>query len=799
MAKHRGNNEAFGKPGIEPRWTHGNKTGIGTAYSASSLLWFTLWEGFVTELYYPTVDRPQTRDLQYLVTDGESFYHDELRHLEHKTTRLSHALGYKIVNKDPEGCYQIEKQIIAAPHSPCLIQHTKVTGDDEFISNLKIYALLAPHLEVGGWGNSGYVMESDGRTVLVANKNDVWLAMAADVEFSKASCGFVGESDGWTDISDNFQMDNEFDRAEDGNIALTGEIDLSKHREWTLGVAFGTCLNSALTNLFQELGIPFETQLKNFEKQWQVATDNMLDLSQYSGDKGKCYQTSYNVLMSHEDKTYKGAMIASLSIPWGEIRDDEGGEGGYHLVWTRDMVNSSTGLIAAGNYETAYRSLVFLATSQLDDGSFPQNFWINGEPYWSGLQLDEVSTPIILAHKLWKDKELKNFDPYHLITGAASFLIKKGPSTKQERWEEAAGYSPSTLASMIAALVCAGDFVRDRGEKDLAGLFESYADFLEANIENWTITENGTLHEKVKKHYVRINPIEPGESLPENGVSDDAILSLANQEPDTQSDFPAKEIVDAGFLELVRYGIREPKSKLIVDSLKVCDSILKVETPNGTCWKRYNHDGYGQREDGSAYDKWGTGRGWILLAGERGHYELASGNKIQTFIKDLENFSNETGLLSEQVWDAEDIPDKHLYKGEPTGAAMPLAWAHSEYIKLLRSSKDGKVFDRIDAVAERYLEKRDNLHKTKFWSFNAPAQTVKRNETLRIIAEADFELNWSCNDEEEQQTIEASKTSVGIFYVDIKIPKYCSEIGFRFYWIDADEIAEENYSLDVKD
>jgi glucoamylase len=555
----------------------------------------------------------------------------------------------------------------------------------------------------------------------------------------------------------------------------------------------------ALTNLFQELGIPFETQLKKFEKQWQEATDNMLDLSQYSGDKGKCFQTSYNVLMAHEDKTYKGAMIASLSIPWGEIRDDEGGEGGYHLVWTRDMVNSSTGLIAAGNYETAYRSLVFLATSQLDDGSFPQNFWINGEPYWSGLQLDEVSMPIILAHKLWKDKELKNFDPYHLITGAASFLIKKGPSTKQERWEEAAGYSPSTLASMIAALVCAGDFVRDRGEENLAGLFESYADFLEANIENWTVTENGSLHEKVKKHYVRINPIEPGESLPENGVSDDAILSLVNQEPGTQSDFPAKEIVDAGFLELVRYGIREPKSKLIVDSLKVCDSILKVETPNGTCWKRYNHDGYGQREDGSPYDKWGTGRGWILLAGERGHYELASGKNIQTFIKDIENFSNETGLLSEQVWDAEDIPEKHLYKGKPTGAAMPLAWAHSEYIKLLRSSKDGKVFDRIDAVAERYLEKRGNLHKTKFWSFNSPAQTVKRNETLRIIAEADFKLNWSCNDEEEQQTIEASKTSVGIFYVDIEIPKDCSEIGFRFYWIDADEIAEENYSLDVKE
>ena len=377
-------------------------------------------------------------------------------------------------------------------------------------------------------------------------------------------------------------------------------------------------------------------------------------------------------------------------------------------------------------------------------------------------------------------------------------MIKNGPSTKQERWEEAAGYSPSTLASMIAGLVCAADFVKEeRGDEELADLYFSYADFLEANIENWTVTQNGTLNEKIKTHYVRINPVEPGEPLPENGVGEDSMLSLANRKPEDQSDFPAKEIVDAGFLEFVRYGIREPNSKLIEDSLKVCDDVLKVETTKGTCWKRYNNDGYGQRDDGSPYDKWGTGRGWVLLAGERGHYELASGKKIQSFIKDIENFANETGLITEQVWDAEDIAEQYMHNGEPTGAAMPLAWAHSEYIKLLRSVKDGKVFDIIDSVADRYLGKRDNLHRIKFWSFNAPAKTVKQSEILRIVAEADFKLNWWCGEDEQPEIIEAEKSFHELFYADIKIPKNCPEIKFTFYWIEADKMEGKDYSVNV--
>ena len=227
--------KAFGWPGIEPRWTHGGKDGVGTAYAASSRVWFTFWNGIVTEVYYPTVDRPQLRDLQYLITDGTSFFHDEKRDLKSTLERLAdHVLGYRCTNSDPGGHYAIVKEIIADPHLACILQHTKLTGDESFLSKLRLYALCAPHLEVGGWGNNGTVARVAGRTVLLAERKGTWLALAATVPFSRVSCGYVGKSDGWTDLSGNFQMDWEFDHAPDGNIALTGELDLTGTREFTL-------------------------------------------------------------------------------------------------------------------------------------------------------------------------------------------------------------------------------------------------------------------------------------------------------------------------------------------------------------------------------------------------------------------------------------------------------------------------------------------------------------------------------------------------------------------------------------
>jgi len=670
MTRILGDEVAFGGPGIEPRWTQGNKDGVGTAYSADSTVWFTLWNGCITEVYYPTIDRPQVRDLQFLATDGESFFHEEKRHLESHTERpLKHALLYRIISSDPEGRYRIVKEVVCDPHLSSVLQRTRLEGDADFLSRLRLFVLCAPHLEVGGWGNNACMVEAAGREILAAHRGDVWLALAATVPFGRRSAGYVGRSDGWTDLDDDLSMDWEFDRAPDGNVAVTGELDLEEPREFTLALAFGDGMHSAVTTVLQSLGVPWEEHRRTFISQWNRPCRDTLPLEDSSGDAGDLYHGSYSLLLSHEDKRFPGALIASMSIPWGEAKGDED-MGGYHLVWTRDMVNTTRGMLAAGDRETPLRALIYLAATQHADGGFSQNFWIDGTPHWTGIQLDEVAFPMLLAWRLHALDALCEFDPYPMILRGAGFLMRNGPVTQQERWEEASGYSPSTLAASIAALTCAASMVRERGDGETARFIQDYADFLECHVEDWTVTNDGTLHPEIPRHYIRIHPVAIDDVRPDENP-DRGMLAIANRPPGSRWEFPAKDVVDAGFLELVRYGVRQAGDPLIEDSLRVVDEVLRVETPVGPCWRRYNHDGYGQRDDGGPYVGWGRGRAWPLLTGERGHYELAAGRDVRPFIRAMEGFSSATGLLPEQVWDEEDRPGVHLRLGGPTGAAMP--------------------------------------------------------------------------------------------------------------------------------
>jgi len=789
---------AFGRPGMEPRWTHGGKDGLGTAYAASSRVWFTFWNGIITEVYYPTVDRPQIRDLQYLITDGKSFFHHEKRRLKSKLEQLAdHCLGYRCTNSDPEGGYAIVKEIATDPHLPCVLQHTKLTGDESFLSNLKLYALCAPHIEVAGWGNNGSVARVAGRTILIAERKGTWLALAATVPFSRVSCGYVGRSDGWTDLHDNFQMDWEFDHAPDGNIALTGELDLSGTREFTLGLAFGNSQHHAVSTLLQSLSTPFGEHLKRYAEQWKRSSACLLPLENASSDGGNLYRASFSLLRAHEDKSYPGAFIASLAIPWGEAVGD-GDQGGYHLVWTRDMVNSATAMLAAGDHATPLRALIYLDVSQEENGGFSQNFWINGDPYWKGIQLDEVAFPIILAWRLKLENALQDFDPYPMVLRAAAYLVRHGPVTPQERWEEVGGYSPSTLASNIAALICAACFAREKGDEETAKYLEEYADFLECHVESWTVTTQGTLLPGVTRHYIRILPEQPDNPNPDEDPNQ-GNLTIANRQPGARNVFPAKEVVDAGFLQLVRYGIRKPSDPIIVDSLKVVDALLKVETPFGPSWRRYNHDGYGQRKDGGPFVGWGHGGAWPLLTGERGHYELAVGHDTKAFIRAVENLASDTGLLTEQVWPNPDQPQVHMFLGRPTGSAMPLMWAHAEYIKLLRSANDGKVFDQIAEVAKRYLGDRNGRQLFEVWKFTRQARSVKPGYVLRIQGQASFRLHWSDDEWHMVKDSPSSANSLGVEFVDIPIlAAQVSPIHFTFFWTASDHWEGRDFAVTVR-
>jgi glucoamylase len=770
---------------------------VGTAYAASSRIWFTFWNGIVTEVYYPTVDRPQLRDLQYLITDGKSFFHEEKRNLNSKLELLpDHGLGYRCTNSDPAGRYAIVKEIIADPHLACVLQNTRLTGDEAFLSGLRLYALCAPHLEVGGWGNSGYVTQVAGRTILIAERKGTWLALAATVPFSRVSCGYVGRSDGWTDLESNFQMDWEFDRAPDGNIALTGELDLAGAREFTLGLAFGNSQHHAVATLLQSLSIPFAESGKRYVEQWARASKSILPLEKAAGDGGSLYRTSFNLLRAHEDKSYPGAFIASLAIPWGEAAGDED-QGGYHLVWTRDMVNSAAAMLAAGDRTTPLKGLIYLNVSQQEDGGFAQNFWVEGDPYWRGVQLDEVAYPILLAWGLRREDALQDFDPYPMVLRAAAYLVRHGPVTPQERWEEVSGYSPSTLASNVAGLICAACFAYERGDKATAKYLEEYADFLECHVESWTVTTEGTLLPGVTRHYLRILPERADNPDPEEDPNQGNI-AIANCPPGAQNVFPAKEIVDAGFLELVRHGIRRADDQLIVDSLRVVDSVLKVETPFGPCWRRYNHDGYGQRDDGGPFTGWGRGGGWPLLTGERGHYELAAGHDAMPFVRALESFATATGLLAEQVWDLPDQPQVHMYFGRPTGSAMPLMWAHAEYIKLLRSVRDGKVYYRIPEVASRYLGARKDCRLLEIWKPTRRVRRVQRGSVLRIQAPASFRLHWSGDEWQTAKDTPSSATRLGVEFVDIPILEgQRAPIRFTFFWTASESWEGRDYLVSV--
>ena len=781
MTTLRNGSRAFGAPGIEPRWTLSAKDAVGTAYSASSRVWFTVSAGVLNEVYYPTIDRPQIRDLQFLVTDGATFFHDERRHLESTLESLApDALGVRIVNVDREGRYRIVKEIVTDPHQACVLVRTTFTVDPSAPPGLRLFALLAPHLEVGGWGNSAYACETAGRELLVANKGSTWLAMAATVPFLRRSCGYVGTSDGWTDLADNLQLDWEFDAAEDGNVALIGELDVSAGSPFTLGVAFGGGLQSAVTTLLQSLAFPFEGQAKRFTEQWARACRGMADLGASAGDGGALYRRSHSLLLAHEDKTYPGAMIASLSIPWGEAKGDHD-LGGYHLVWTRDMVNSATGLLASGNTDTPLRALVYLAAVQRPDGGFHQNFWIDGTPYWKGIQLDEIAFPILLAWRLKRADALEDFDPYPMVLRAAGYLVREGPSTPQDRWEENSGYSPSTLASNIAALICAACFARERGDEPTASFLEEHADFLERHVESWTVTTEGDLVPDVRRHFIRIHPLDPGAETPDEDPNH-GFLTIRNRRPGERADFPARSVVDAGFLELVRYGIRRAGDPLIEDSLRVVDAVLKVDTPSGPCWRRYNHDGYGQAEDGGPFTGSGTGRAWPLLTGERGHYELAAGRDASPFLRAMERFATASGLLPEQIWDRPDLRAARMFLGRPTGSAMPLMWAHAEYIKLLRSVADGRVFDCLPEVAERYRNPGDRPA-IEVWKFDRQVRAVQPGTGLRIVARGPFRLRSTSDAWEHSIDIASTPTALGLEFVDL--PTTADQrlpLRFTFFW-----------------
>lgn len=776
---------APGWPGIEPRWTSSAKTGVGTALNQHSRVWFTVSHGILNEIYFPRVDQACTRDLGLIVTDGSSFFSEEKRDCEFKNLPIEPGVPlFQLTNTEMQGRYRIEKDVLTDPYRNVVVQKIRFVPLKGKLADYRVYALLSPHLANCGRGNTGWSGDYKGVPMLFAEHDGTALAFACSVPWKTRSVGFVGFSDGWQDLSKNYQMTELYTRAENGNIALTAEVDLAAcDGEFILALGFGGISAEAGQQARATLLEPYDELRSSYVRHWKSWQMSLLKLDDPLRERD-LYRASTAMLRVHESKDFLGGVIASLSIPWGFNKGDED-LGGYHLVWPRDLVETACGLLAAGAHADALRVLRYVESTQEADGHWAQNMWLDGRPYWNGTQMDEAAFPILLVDLLRRESPSQLGDLQRwwvMVQRAAGFIVRNGPVTQQDRWEEDAGYSPFTLAVEIAGLLAAADLADTVGEKEIAAYLRETADNWNENIERWIYASHSDLAKQigVDGYYVRIAPPETDSAAsPLEGF-----VPIKNRPPGMSSD-AAEHIISPDALALVRFGLRAADDPRIINTVKVIDALLRVKLPQGPCWYRYNGDGYGEHEDGSPFDGTGIGRPWPLLAGERAHYELAAGRQevAEELLRAME-FSTEGGrLIPEQVWDTNDIPERELWLGKPSGSACPLVWAHSEYIKLRRSLRDGKVFDLPPQTVQRYLK--ENKKSEYFgWRFNNKCVTMPRGKKLRLALIAPATVHWSFDGWQQTRDSDTRDTGLGVFTVDLPTHELDSghDVLFTFFW-----------------
>jgi glucoamylase len=764
-------------------------------------VWFTLSHGILNEIYFPRVDQACTRDQGFLISDGKAFFSEEKRNciFENDTSEPGVPI-FRLVNTSMEGRYRISKEILTDPYRNVVLQKVRFEALQGKLSDYHLYALLSPHLANVGRDNTGWVGDYKGVPMLFAERENAALAFACSAPWRKMSVGFVGVSDGWQDVSQHFQMNWEYTRAENGNVALTGEIDLEAcGGEFLLAIGFGNIWAEAGQQARSTLLEPYEELRGHFEWHWKNWQDQLLKLDHPVREHDR-YRASTAVLRTHESKDFLGGVIASLSIPWGFNKGDED-LGGYHLVWPRDLVETAFGFLAAGAQPDALRVLRYLESTQEADGHWAQNLWLDGRPYWMGLQMDEAAFPILLADSLRREApfvmgELRRW--WTMVRSAASFLVRNGPVTQQDRWEEDAGFSPFTLAVEISALLAAADLADAVGKKDAGIFLRETADTWNDNVERWTYVMGTDLAQQigVEGYYVRIAPPEV-ECAPS---ASDGFVRIKNRPPGQDGE-TAGHVISPDALALVRFGLRAADDPRIMNTVKVVDALLKTKLPQGPGWYRYNGDGYGEHEDGSPFDGTGVGRPWPLLAGERAHYELAAGRPeiAEQLLLDVELSTLGGRLLPEQVWDAPDIPERELFRGKPTGSACPLVWAHSEYIKLRRSLRDGKVFDQPPHTVERYIKgKQKSIYFA--WRFNNKCRTIPQGKRFRLSLIAPARVHWSFDGWKTTADTMTRDTGLGIHVADLPSEQLAvgQEIVFTFFWGDEQRWEEHNYSVLVE-
>ncbi len=768
--------EAPGRPGAEPRWSPGSKSGIGTALGGTGLVWFTLGRGSLEEVFYPSADNACTAAIGLLVADGRDFFSDERAHCDHRVELPHDGVPiYRLANTCRRGRYRIEKTILAHRDQDALLQCTEFIPLEGTLADYRVYALVDPMLGLRDAfePDDAWLGEHRGVPMLFARGGRYCLAVAASPGWIGGSAGYFGTSDGRRDVAEHKRLTKVYGRADAGNVCLTGEVDpLACGGRFVLSLGLGPDPVAAGHHALAALLDDPEAVRAAYVRGWDAWQRSIDPPTAPAGGRDLARVSAF-VLSSHETRTVPGAFVASLSTPWGEAQGPHQflAQGGYHLVWPRDLVESAGGLLAAGAGIEATRALGYLRATQMADGHWPQNMWVTGAAYWDGIQLGETALPILLVDLLRRrgalsEREVVRFWP--MVRRAAGYLVRSGPATQEDRWENQRGYTPFTLGSTIAALLVAADLADESGESDLATYLRDTADAWHAAIESWLYVTDTELARSlgIEGYYLRIVPPE----LDELSTPKDGKLTLRDDPPGTEG-VPTSKVVSADALCLVRFGLRRADDPRIINTRTAIDATLRVETPHGPSWRRYTADGYGEHADGSPFthrDGGTFGRAWPLLTGERAHYELMAGRRdeAERLARAMADFASDAGMIPEQVWDADDIPEKGLYRGRATGSASPLAWAHAEYLKLLRSLAEGTPFDLPPQTVRRYVDAETRSNRV-IWRPDHPRRRIAPGEILRVVTPGPATIRWSYDRSRMSTEVQARDSTVGPYYADL--------------------------------
>ncbi len=761
---------APGWPGIPPTWTSSAKDVVTTALGASRV-WTTLGYGIVNEIYWPSAGLPQIRDLGFIVS-GPSGWH-ELKRVNRYTITLAKQFIPlpRIVHKGDD--YRLTLEIVPDPLRDVVLIEFRLEGAD-----VRLYALLAPHLGGSGEHNNARV-GSD----LVAWKEDNALYAAADCGFSRSSTGYVGTSDGWQDFARNGRMNWSYAETRDGNVALLAEL---ARNTGTLALGFANTIEGAQTLARSSLVEGAAPARVRFVEDWERWAAG-LDIPNAPEAVRRQAYLSAAVLRVHEGRAFPGAVVASLSIPWGNSSDSTGG---YHLVWTRDAVEAGLAYLSTAKVSRARHMLSYLIATQRDDGGWSQNYFPDGRPFWRGVQLDEVGFPILLAARLAEQDALGGFESVaEMIRRAAAYIAQHGPGTPQDRWEENSGISPFTLAIEIVALVAAAEYL---GAEE-AGYALSLADYWNERIEDWTYVENGPLAADcgIDGYYVRLAP-----PAREGGLR--GRVNLRNRDGESVA---AAALLGMEYLYLARLGLREAGDRRIQNTLRLTDRLLKVDTPSGAAYRRYNEDGYGEHEDGSPFDGHGIGRAWPLLAGERGHLDVLLGQDPLPHLEAMTRMTGPGGLIPEQIWESPPIPERGLLPGKPSGSAMPLVWAHAEFLKLLWARQHKRPIEWLASIEGRYHAQRPSAP-VWHWRADTPIDTLPRAKALLIEHLERFELHYGFDGWRSTADVPSRPLGLGLHGVRLDTSHFAGHaaLDFTCYFPERDswEGLDHRISLDTQ-